>query len=667
MDVNKIIEEYKKSKKLSFYEKFCNLSYKIFKIPLKKEEIENFEEINKFCNLRIFPGSNISAAILFFLISFVFFIILSFFLPSSISFFIFLLISFLTFLIYYYPFLLSKLIRSSSSSEIMHAIIYMSISLKQTPNLERALIFAASNLHGYLGNDLKRVCGKVLLGEVSCKEGLMEIGGKWYKEAREFSEALKLLISYSENPREEFINEALRIVHEETFERMEKYSRSLKMPSMIILGLGVILPLLSIVVLLLFSIFFPGVLSFSSLVVIYNLLLPTILLGFILTISSSRPLTTSYLLLEDPLEIRFGSLKINVILLSIILSIILFIFPFLDFLSNLSTYEKCATWFSSKFSEIRKPSGLNLNSEQCKEFLKSISFIDGLLPLILFTLPFLLILFRVREVILKREKIEKLEREFGPILYQIGYYLKSGNTLEISILKGIEKFKKFEVRNFFEKIISNLRVYGSLERAIFGENGAIKNYPSSLIKSVFEVIVDVYRKGYIFAGEAMIRLSNYLTSLYKLQEKIEEMISDTVSNLKFISTFLAPLICGTGIALSLILLSTLNASAIAASSFIVENQTEASIPTLPLPFISISNVASIYYGSIIFSLGIYILQIVAISSLFIVNLEKGFEKYYLTYSAIKNCFIAILFYFLTIFVSSFLVYPIITSIIEIGR
>ncbi|MEM5830170.1 MAG: hypothetical protein QXL82_01525, partial [Candidatus Aenigmatarchaeota archaeon] len=293
MNVNEIIEEYYKSKKLSFYEKFCNFSYQIFKIKLSKEEEELYEEVNKFCRLRIPPASNFSASIVSFLIGIVLVIFLAFVFNFSIAFISFILVVTISFFVYYYPFLKAKLIRNYASSEMMHAIIYMTISLKQVPNLEKAVYLVATSLKGEIGNDFKRILAKFLVGETTIKEGLNEIIDRWYKEAREFCEALKLLISYSENPyaSENLLKEAIRIMHDENFERMERYARSLKLPSTIIMGMGIILPLLSLTILPLFSVFFPQIFSFITLIIIFNVLLPSILFIIIASLITSRPLT----------------------------------------------------------------------------------------------------------------------------------------------------------------------------------------------------------------------------------------------------------------------------------------------------------------------------------------------------------------------------------------
>jgi len=661
MDVNQIIEEYKKSKQLSFYEKFCNFAYNIFRLKLSKEEEELYAELNKFSNLRIPPASNFSAAILTFLIGIFFVIISAMFFGSAIGFVSFILISVISFFVYYYPNLKAKLIRNFASSEMMHAIIYMSISLKQVPNLERAVYLAATNLRGEIGKDFRRVLANFFTGQATIKEGLNEIINKWYKEAREFCEALKLLIAYSENPHgsENLIKEAIRIMHDENFERMERYARSLRLPSTILVGLGIILPLLSLTILPLFSIFFPEIFSFMTLVTIFNVLLPSILLVVVVSLISTRPLTSSFLIIKDPFEINVGNLKINLIHVAIAMTILLSIIVFPSFVSMNNTYELCAQWANTKFNE--KPSNLNLSEEECKEFLIgnfSLVFL-ALASLSVLILPIsLIIIFSTKEVLLKRKFVEKLESEFPSVIYQTGYYLKIGNPLEVSISKGIEKFKKFEIARFFEKLLSILSYSGNLKEAV---EKVLKDYPSSLIKSAFDIILESYKKGYRFAGETMIIISEYLSSLLKLQAKIEELVGDVTSNLKFIVTFLMPIIVGTGISLVIILLSLIVNISFVAGSLSIENQTEA-LP-ISLPFVS-TNVSMLSFGSITFSLGLYVIEMIIIASLLIVGLESGIEKYNLLSFLGKTLLISFGLYAITVLFGSIILYPMVSGILQ---
>ncbi len=665
MDVNKIIEEYYKSFKLTPYEKYCNFCYNILKIKLKDEELKEYEELNKFCKLRIHPAANISAAIITFLIGMILVLFFSFFIPS-LTFILFILLILITFLTYYYPFLLAKFIRSNAASEMMHAIIYFVISLKQVPTLERATIFAASNLEGEIGKDLKEVVAKLYVGDIkNVKEGLEKVVERWYREAREFSEALKLIISYSENPTsEKLLDEALRLIHDETFSRLEKYSRSLKLPSSIILGLGIILPLLSIVVLFLFALFFPQIFSFSSLILIYNIFLPIILLIIISTLLSSRPLTSSYLLVQNPFKKKVFGYEVNILIIFLALSFLISLPLVFDFLEKNKIFELCAEWSTKKFSDLKKPTNLELSESECKnvltDFINPIfSSVSLLLILVLPTCVFLF--FMLKNIIFSRRKIERVEKEMPTVLYQIGYYINIGNPLEIAISKSIEKYKNFEVSKLFEKIYSKIITGFNLNEAIFGKDGAINFYPSTLIKSVFEVIVESYRKGYQFASRSMIILSQYLNSLFKLQDKIEEMISDTTNNLKFISTFLLPVITASGVSLGIILLSL-----VATISFKTPQAQETAIPTMPLPFLSLTT-PNLYTGSIIFSIGLYVIEIVFISSFLIVGLEKGLEKYYILDYLAKNLAISIIFYCIAVIALTALLSPLIQSFLIISQ
>ncbi|MEM0476463.1 MAG: hypothetical protein QW367_02385 [Candidatus Aenigmatarchaeota archaeon] len=664
MDVNRIIEEYKKSKKLSFYELLCNFSFQIIKIKLPKEEEELYNEVNKFCRLRIPPASNFSAAILVFLFGIIGIVILAFSVGFSISFIFFILLALISFLIYYYPFLKAKLIRNFASSEMMHAIIYMSISLKQVPNLERAVVLVANNLSGEIGKDFKRILAKFLVGESTIKEGLNEIIERWYKEAKEFCEALKLLIAYSENPysSENLIKEAIRIMHEENFQRMEKYARSLKLPSTIILGLGVILPLLSLTILPLFSIFFPQIFSFTTLVIVFNVILPIILFLVIITLITSRPLTTSFLLIENPLEIKFSNFKINLIFVGILISLILSSLTLPNFISLNYNFEKCVEWANTKFKT--KPKDLTLSKEECERLLRdnfTLVFLAISSLFLLFVPISLILIFALRNILLKRKIIEKIESEFPTVLYQTGYYLRAGNPLEIAINKGIERYKKFEIGKLFEKLLSILSYSGNLKESI---EKIIKIYPSSIIKNSFEIIIESYKKGYRFAGDTMIIISEYLSNLFKLQAKIEELISDNVNNLKFIITFLMPIIIGTGISLVIILLSLIIKVFFSIGELPTQESTEA-LPLTGIPFISASTVSSISFGSITFSLGIYLVEMIIISSLLIVGLENGLERYNFLSFLSKTLIISLILYILTVLFSSLILTPMIETIVQV--
>ena len=67
---------------------------------------------------------------------------------------------FLTFLFYYvnrYPERLAKKWRLKASSQMVPAILYIVIYMRHTPNLEKAIAFAAEHLQPPLALDFKKV------------------------------------------------------------------------------------------------------------------------------------------------------------------------------------------------------------------------------------------------------------------------------------------------------------------------------------------------------------------------------------------------------------------------------------------------------------------------------------------------------------------------------
>jgi hypothetical protein len=74
------------------------------------------------------------------------------------------------------------------------------------------------------------------------------------------------------------------------------------------------------------------------------------------------------------------------------------------------------------------------------------------------------------------------------------------------------------------------------------EYGAIRYYPSRLIKSIMKTVVESTKKGVGTASVAMLSISKYLKGLHDTQEEVQENLSDTLNSLKFQSYFLTPLI-----------------------------------------------------------------------------------------------------------------------------
>ena len=177
-------EERRSELEFSFYEKACNFSEGIIKIRFNELKEKKMKETINFSGLRISPSGPVSFCIILFLILTPTIILLTFFqiISASTAFAIFVILGFFGAWIYYYPTLSARSIRAKASSEMVLSVLYMAISLREIPNLERAVLSAAENLDGPIGRDLKEVLWKLLVGKlVSVEDGLKNMTIKWYK------------------------------------------------------------------------------------------------------------------------------------------------------------------------------------------------------------------------------------------------------------------------------------------------------------------------------------------------------------------------------------------------------------------------------------------------------------------------------------------------------
>jgi len=672
-EIKSIYEQIERRKKKNIYEMFCDFSFNLLRLKFDENVLKNEENVIKFSGLKIFPTSNISAAAIFFMSSLFAIILFSIFFGLSPFFFLLLMSFFFTFLIYYYPYLLMKIMRAQASSEMVLCITYMVISLSQVPNLENAIVFAYKNLKGPVKKDLGDILADFINNKIhNFEEGLEKIVDKWYVEAKEFSEALKLLIAYSRNPYKgkKLLDEAVNLAVDNSYQRMERYARNLKLPTTAILVLGLILPIIGLTLIPMITIFLPELLNITGVFFIYNLFLPTILFILVTLVIEGRPLTTSLIKLEggDTFAFKlFGRSIDGFLLLTMIAVSIAVIFGTMIYLDT-RNYQMCTSWMNDTFAFDKKPSALNLDINECKELLTDLvsSILKPSLFLLVIVCIFSIPLFlHTNRIIEKMEKIRKIESELGTSLLQIAHNVKIGTPFEASILTMSIKSQNFEIEELFKNLKENLILGKSLKNAFFEEKiGVAHKYNSSLLTSVFDIILDVSSKGSYYLSEALETVSRYLQTLSNLQNKIEDLISDNVSTINFMSFFLNPVVAGVSVALGMIIMAILTALSMNLPN--IMPQDVSGIPTMGLPFLDTWKLSTIPPMLFQLVIGIYLIELSIISGYLVTGLEKGFD-YTVVINYISKILLVSTFLFLVISIVIYLsLSGLALSIFEIG-
>ena len=158
-----------------------------------------------------------------------------------------------------------------------------------------------------------------------------------------------------------------------------------------------------------------------------------------------------------------------------------------------------------------------------------------------------------------RKDIEKIEDEFATALFQLGNAISGGVPLESAIDKAKENLKDMKIAEMFDIISLNMKKFGyTFEEAIFDkEVGAIWYYPSNLIHSIMQTVIQSARKNIKTAASSMVVISRYLKGVHEVKEEIDEILGETTSSMKFLATFLAPMVAGVTVTLAVVILQIL--------------------------------------------------------------------------------------------------------------
>jgi len=636
-----LIEEFLAQKRESLYEKACNFAEKIFRIRMDPDAERNFQEAIKFCYLDIGPSGPVSLVSLLLLVLSPILVLLTilgiFKIETLVVSFIFLLLS--CFYLYKYPFFRVRMIRAKASTEIVLTVLYMAVSLREIPNLENAVMFAAANLTGPLSRDLKRVLWKLETQQfTSVEPALDEFTDKWGKENEEFVNAIKLLKSSVQQPTDralKLIDESIQVVLIGTTDRMNHYAQDLRMPVMVIYSLGIILPVITLILFPIMMIFLQQYMNISFLIIGYDILLPISLFWFINNNLKAKPPAVSQPdVSEDLDQITIGSSSYSVLIVAIPILLILGSLAAYMMLQYRIPFSMCSKWQAcnpkTTFDEACKPANLKLDFNGCKAAMTDIFTPTVASSLMIWAVSLSIgasCLMMTRGRMGLRARIKKLESEFTEALFQLGHQIMSGHGVEHALNESKKNLKGLEMANFYDKILNNIKIMGAtLENAIFNkEYGAVWEYPSEIIRSIMKIIVEASRKSLISASTSMLTISKYLKGMRDIEEKIRDILSETITSMKFLSMILSPLVAGITVAMAVVIINIMTNLSLQMTQI---TGTGIEIPTSATFLVGLWKGSSSSIGVDMFQLvlGIYVIETTILLAMFVNGLENGEDR-----------------------------------------
>ncbi|MBI2670977.1 hypothetical protein HYX18_03305 [Candidatus Woesearchaeota archaeon] len=636
--------------KITLYEKLCNFSEKIIKINPDKKEITFLKKSIEVAHFNI---SYIGVASFATLIGFTIVVlgliygiiqfiatksVLSLLLPLLLMLFGVLLIRPLTKI----PNYIASRWRLKASNQMVLCILYIVMYMRHTSNLEHALKFAIDHIQEPLSLDLRKVFFDVENGKYgTLKESLDNYLESWREYNLEFVNSFHLiegsLYEPTESRRIELLDKSLDLILTGTYEKMLHYAQNLKNPITMIHMLGVVLPILGLVILPLVSSFIKQAsvdTKITFLVFLYNIFLPITVYILGSNLLSKRP--TGYG--ESIVSIKN---KGNVFISLVIVSFFVFIglLPILLYAINNQTefnFGLFGKFFDYKcFDEIcRGPYGVG-------------SLIFSLF--VPFGIAFGLGYYfksKTKQSIKIREETKILEQEFSGSLFQLGNRIGDGVPSEVAIENIADNMKGTPTGNFFRTVSNNIRNLGqNVEEAIFNlKNGAILRYQSPLVESSMEVLVESSRKGPSVVARSLISISNYVSQIHSVNERLKDLLSDVISSMRSQISFLAPVIAAIVVGIASMIVNVIGKLGDLVANANLESTSD--IPTGGLDaisgFLSIYDTIPGYFFQII--IGLYVVEIVYVLTVLANGIENGADKVNEQYLLGKNLQNSVLLY-----------------------
>jgi len=542
--------------------------------------------------------------------------------------------------------------RLKASNQMVLCVFYIVTYMRHTSNLENAIEFAADHLAAPLSLDLKKILWDVETEKYeSVRESLDVYLETWKKWNFEFIESFHLiegsLYEASEERRLSSLDKSLDVILSETYEKMLHYAHNLQSPITMLHMLGVILPILGLVILPLAASFIEGF-KWYYIATLYNIILPIGVYYMGKSILSRRP--TGYgqtdISEENPelkkyknVVIGLGEFKfsINPIFFSIVIGVILFIFGLspiilhaIDFsdigfggedLLSICGRKFCLLGYRESVTtgELIGPYGLGAS-------ILSLSIILALgLGIGIFYM------LRSKNLVKIRMRAKKLELEFASALFQLGNRLGDGLPAEIAFGKVANVMEGTVSGSFFKLVSTNIRRLGmGIKQAIFDpKHGALLSFPSNLIESSMKVLIQSVKKGPIVAAQALMNVSRYIKEIHSVNERLKDLMSEIISSMNSQIKFLTPAIAGIVTGLTSMVSGILGKLGVQLKAITAEGVGQQAgltglfgdgIPT--------------YYFQIV--IGIYVVQIVYILTIFVNGIENGSDKLNERYELGKN-------------------------------
>ena len=228
----------------------------------------------------------------------------------------------------------------------------------------------------------------------------------------------------------------------------------------------------------------------------------------------------------------------------------------------------------------------------------------------------------------KLELAKDLEKEFASTLFQLGTRIGDGIPAEVAFSDVAKNMEGTPSGNFFRIVDTNIRNLGmGLREAIFNvKTGAVLNYPSPLITSSMEVLLESSKKGPSITAQALLSISNYVERIHSVNERLKDLLSEIISSMKSQISFLTPAIAGIVIGIASMIVNIIVQLGTQFQEFQAGEAAADTASTLSLinSLFTVKDIIPSFFFQIV--VGLYVFQITYILIILSNGIENGTDK-----------------------------------------
>jgi Flp pilus assembly protein TadB len=636
--------------KIKYYEKIVKAFGNIIKIKVNENKRKNFEKINEELLLDV-NIDQIESSSIFLLISFIFIGIIPSIIISPLYFLLFISLGLLSYILidYYYVVLYSNL-NAKKKSQLTNLLLLLAIKLRQNPNVEQAMLFAAKNINLPLKIDLLRLLRDIYNRKyVSASEALVEYSRSWEKRSKSFYIGVMLILSALYDPdkdRRNFqIDKSIEEALDELLNELYEFSREIRSTINLVSMLGITLPVMLLTIFPLASIFLGSIFSPFVLFVLFDILVPFIAFYIVNYAISSKMIgvfSNDDIYLFYYLKKKDLTNKLISIISGLSVSILLFFIIFFVIYQYLYKFDV---------------SGILLS-----EFLV---FLIGLsVSLISFVYYF-----NYKDLY---KNLERIETDLPSFLLSLSSALNEGYPIEKAMIHVYTKYKGSPIGDFISKIYQNLRAGLSFYDSIFDiRYGALSRIPSSQLRATMELLYEASSQSPTEASIITGMVARYFLLISKVKERIKDLVAEDLSQLKSLLRILAPIILGIISAVSVMIIEILYKLSFQfkqISNLELSNSGVSQyISTLPGIIFNIFNLNSLVSpASMILIIGIFNVAIAFVIVYAINSIENSGDKLSFYYYLYKYYIVNILIFFIFSTLSTIALYIFVQGILNIN-